>query len=84
MGLLDALLGRTSGRSIRIANFKQCLSETPGTTLIEENSRGRLKVHIRSETEVSGALIRLLNSSRVTLVSFSTTDESVSLTVDIE
>lgn len=84
VGVLDTLLGRQSMTGLRVENFRDCVENSAGTTIVDEDGAGRLTVRVHSETSVSDELIRLLNSSQVSLRGLSTGSGCVSFVVDID
>lgn len=84
MGLIDKLLDRFPLDKMRVQRFKRYVEESPGTQLIDERhgqDSVELTLQLASAATLSDDLVRLLNTSHVTITDLTTENGRAYLTV---
>lgn len=86
MALRDWIPGLGSFDEIRIGNFKQCVSESDGVTLIDTHQRRgahRVTLLLREESSVSAELLRMFNTPHVRFADFYVEDGKTYIEIEI-
>ena len=86
MGWLRERLPSSSLSSVRVRNFERCIESTPGARIIDQRptrNGEELTIRLTPGSSMSPELVKMLNTSRVTLHDISTEQEATYLEVRI-
>lgn len=86
MRWLRERLPSSSLNSVRARNFERCVESAPGARIIDRKptrNGEELTIRLAPDTSMSPDLVKMLNTSRVTLLEISTEQEAAYLEVRI-